>query len=142
MENESKRTEFQEKVFKGCYDPETEEYLTIVLRFDDHCGNGHNTFSMTAHNRYMGGCLHDYIVRAKPELKRFVKWHLCSTDGPMHYIANTLYWRDEGNLEYARKSAVWPDAQLEDLFKVNLISRLPSLLKEFRKDMESLGFKW
>ncbi len=26
-----------------------------------------------------------------PELAPFIKWHLCSTDQPLHYIANTLF---------------------------------------------------
>lgn len=72
--------------------------LWAHLRFDDECGNGHNTFAITGTVREpgrrdiaAGGCLHDDIARIYPELAPYIKWHLCSTDGPMHYIANTLH---------------------------------------------------
>lgn len=175
-----------------------------TLRFDDQCGNGHNTFSLTADiydgrgRDAVGGCCHDEIVKAFPELAPFVKWHLCSTDGPMHYIANTLYYVEEHgpnmawlevkgeiagiktkgmvygdlvelrakaalapdqsvlkidektakirNLDHARVSACWPDATDEDLtapgLKGRLEARLPKLMEDFRRDMESLGFVW
>jgi hypothetical protein len=68
------------------------------VRFDDQCGNGHNTFSITGTVRVprqreaaAGGCLHDDIARAFPHLAPFIKWHLCSTDGPMHYPGNAVY---------------------------------------------------
>ena len=64
---------------------------TVTLRYDDQCGNGHNTFSMTASGRDMGGCCHEEIVQAFPDLEPFIKWHLCSSDGPLHYIENTIY---------------------------------------------------
>ena len=71
---------------------------TVTLRYDDQCGNGHNTFSMTASGRdrpnnspRVGGCCHDAIVQAFPDLEPFIKWHLCSSDGPLHYIENTIY---------------------------------------------------
>ena len=38
-----------------------------------------------------GGCLHDQIENHFPELAHLIKWHLCSDEGPMHYIANTLF---------------------------------------------------
>lgn len=80
--------------------------ISAELRFDDECGNGHNTFSITADvtipskrksNGYYGrvdvagGCLHEDIARVFPELAPLIKWHLVSTDGPMHYVANTTY---------------------------------------------------
>ena len=69
------------------------------VRYDDQCGNGHNTFSITGDytepghswNNGGGGCIHDEIVAAFPELAPLIKWHLCSSDGPMHYVANTTY---------------------------------------------------
>ena len=42
----------------------------------------------------------------------------------------------EPNLEYARSSAIWPDAKLEDFTKENLEARLPNLLKEFEAAMK------
>lgn len=72
--------------------------LWAHVRFDDECGNGHNTFAITGSVREpgrrdiaAGGCLHDDIAKVYPELAKYIKWHLCSTDGPMHYVANTVY---------------------------------------------------
>ena len=71
-----------------------QQFLTAIVRFDDECGNGHNAFSITG--AYSGrltsfGCLHDLIAEHFPGLAPFIKWHLCSTDGPLHYIANTIF---------------------------------------------------
>jgi hypothetical protein len=72
--------------------------LWAHVRFDDECGNGHNTFAITGNVRVPKqrdeaavGCLHDDIAKVFPELAPLIKWHLCSTDGPMHYLASTLY---------------------------------------------------
>lgn len=70
--------------------------ITATVRYDDECGNGHNTFAITGEIRTpgrseAGGCLHEEIAKAFPELAPLIKWHLCSSDGPLHYIANTLY---------------------------------------------------
>lgn len=71
------------------------------VRHDDECGNGHNTFSITADiyeklkngqwRDYAGGCCHDKVVKHFPELAPLIKWHLTSTDGPMHYLSNVVY---------------------------------------------------
>lgn len=131
--------------------------LNVKIRFDDNCKNGHNSFSITADVKVRGrleesGCLHELIASEFPELIPFIKWHLCSTDGPMHYIANSLYhasdkdcWGKPGkvpNLKYARSSAIWPDATLADFTKDNLEKRLPGLMVEFKTAMESLGFTY
>jgi hypothetical protein len=75
--------------------------ISVDLRFDDQCRNGHESFSITAdireeisngrYREYMGGCCHDEIAKHFPELSHLIKWHLTSTDGPMHYIANVTY---------------------------------------------------
>ena len=88
--------------------------LVATVRHDDSCGNGHNSFAITAdlYDRTdalrgepstvhaatgkrlwcgAGGCLHDEVAAHIPELAPFIKWHLCSTDEPMHYVANTIY---------------------------------------------------
>lgn len=69
--------------------------LVATVRYDDQCENGHNTFSITGKLRegihISSGCTHDDIAKRIPELAPFIKWHLCSSDGPMHYIANTIY---------------------------------------------------
>lgn len=130
--------------------------MTVTLRHDDSCGNGHNTFSITAdikpkHGRggEMGGCIHDEIREYFPELAYLIPWHLCSTDGPLHYVANTTYhasdtdWRGEPktpDIDRARRCAIWPDATLEQLQSVDALNaRLDGLLAEFRRTIEALG---
>lgn len=90
----------------------TKYLITATVRHDDRCGNGHNTFSITANIQehqngrwrdYMGGCCHDEVAKHFPELAPFIKWHLCSTDGPMHYIANTLYHAGDRDYNGLRK---------------------------------------
>lgn len=81
--------------------PETGDKVRAILRFDDRCGNGHNTFSITGEIWDKGrktssepdsfGCCHDDIARVFPEYAYLIKWHLTSTDGPMHFVANTIY---------------------------------------------------
>lgn len=158
----SKLTKAQKKTFTK----EIESYgepcdMVVEIRHDDECGNGHNTFSITANiykrgqrsdrDYITGGCLHDEIEKHFPELAHCIKWHLCSTDGPLHYVANSLYhassidWKNdprEPNLEYARNSAIWPEAQLKDFTRENLEARLPALLTDFREFIESLGFEY
>lgn len=240
--------------------------IKATVRYDDECGNGHNTFAITGATQYKDGrgrwedgscgCIHEDIEKHFPELKPFIKWHLMSSDAPMHYVANTLYlasnrdcwgkvkgepynfkkslkfrgfpvifqfsqpflnavekelatgqcffeivevphenkkgdsynygskytflvypcqwyeapfdteeeakqfrqafidrpaefpsqptsWGEgkEPELEAARSAALWPDATLEDLQnKEKLLARLPSLLAEFKRDVEALGF--
>lgn len=72
--------------------------MTVTLRFDDQLNNGHEDFSITSDvverpsGRWShGGANHDDIARAFPEFAHLTKWHLTSTQGPMHYLANTLY---------------------------------------------------
>lgn len=73
--------------------------LKVEIRYDDECGNGHNSFAITGEVWRPGktsdcetcGCIHDIIGEAFPELVPLMKWHLTSSDGPMHYIANTTY---------------------------------------------------
>lgn len=137
----------QEQAKQYIYTVDSEK-LIVKLRFDDRCKNGHCTFSITGelyeNDRWeCGGCIHDNIERLAPQFSRYIKWHLCSTDGPLHYIANTTYWAKEGNLEYARSSAIWPNAALDDLLdEQKLKNRLSQLLKDFRLAMEELGFNW
>jgi len=121
--------------------------LTVTVRFDDHCGNGSNDLAVTGEvttlskkTMFEGGCIHDTIAKHFPELKEAITYHLCSTDGPMHYIANTMYWAKKGNLEYARRTAKAPDTTLEQLLdKEWLEERLPSLLNNLHKIVTNLG---
>lgn len=92
--------------------------LSVELRFDDSCHNGHETFSITGEVRSpaqqeAGGCLHEAIAKVFPELESLIKWHLTNTDGPMHYVANTCYHagdRDCNGLRSGeRKPILGPD---------------------------------
>jgi len=86
--------------------------IIVTVRYDDQCHNGHNTLAITteeyeAHpipgekriehksGRTMWlqscGCGHDIVAKHCPDLAPLLKWHLCSSDEPMHYIANTVY---------------------------------------------------
>jgi len=95
--------------------------ITAEVRFDDECGNGHNTFSITGtiratsrknyrtDNGFMaGGCLHEEIAKHFPELAPFIKWHLVSTDYPMHYYQNTVFFA--GNRDCWGRAAGEPSA--------------------------------
>ncbi len=84
--------------------------ITATVRYDDQCGNGHNSFSITGEihrkegNRWtddMAGCIHDEVKLHFPDLAPFIKWHLTSSDGPMHYVANTVYHADEHGPDHA-----------------------------------------
>lgn len=88
----SKLTKNQKKILKV---PESKQSLdditTVTIRYDDQCGNGHNIFSVTASGPNIGGCCHDRVAKYFPHLKKYLKWHLTSSDGPLHYIDNTIF---------------------------------------------------
>jgi hypothetical protein len=81
------------------------ETLTVELRFDDECGNGKNSFAITGTLRdsrvkqdggfIAGGCMHEDIAKWFPELAPLIKWHLTSSNGPMHYVANAVFFASE-----------------------------------------------
>lgn len=83
----------QVKTFKKVYVENGREYVLIAkVRYDDECGNGHNTFAITGEIwQAKSGRIHEDIAKRLPELAPYIKWHLVSSDGPMHYIANTVY---------------------------------------------------
>ena len=86
------------------------------VRHDDECGNGYNTFSITCdiqekcgNNRWYehsGGCCHEDFVKHFPEHAHLLRWHLMSTDGPMHYLANTVYLASDKDHNGRRKGDV------------------------------------
>ena len=100
--------------------------ISVTLRYDDKCNNGHNTFSITGrikggeYSRYgyeidISGCIHDEIEKYFPEFKHLIKWHLCNSDAPMYYIENTLYHASNKRFSSARNSAIWENATEEQL---------------------------
>jgi hypothetical protein len=154
------------------YGPEAQ--LTAEVRYDDSCGNGCNSFAVTGdivtaaskrrRDIEAGGQLHDDIARLFPELAPTLPFHLTSSDGPMHYEANTLYWLgwsgwtngksgSPPNLEHARSTAVWPDmpasfvrgadsSVTKETVQHALRERLPATMTAFRSMVESLGFTY
>ena len=223
----TKLVSHQEKKYEGYFYDNQQQYKVVAkVRHDDECRNGHNTFSITGTlystraEKYADvlkdknimwysegcGCIHDEIVKAIPQLAPYIKWHLCSTDGPMHYIANTIYlagdrdccglrkgevrqlrkgatgklsWKlvpdkklpdhtdsdtqptevvkysyqpwcrtgegKERQLQAAAECAIWPEATVDQLLlepeelKKLLEARLPQLMIDFQKAVESLG---
>jgi len=87
--------------------------IVLCIRYDDECGNGHNTFAMTARiygktsygrwDDHSGGCCHEEIARRFPEYAHLIKWHLVSSDGPLHYFANTMYHAGDKDCHGLRK---------------------------------------
>ncbi len=131
-------------------------HLFVQMMYGDGSRNGYNTFSIT-YLEYQKteygtwklescGTNPEKIAEHFPELAQYVKYHLVSTDGPLHYIANTMYHVQKGNLDYARSTAVWPEATDEDLqipqeeLKKKLQERLGGLMRGFRDAVETLGF--
>lgn len=129
--------------------------ITADLSYADDCGNGHNTFSISGgieriskngrRVNYCGGCIHEEIAKHFPEFTKYIKWHLCSSDGPIFYLVNFLYWMKEDELDNARNTAIWPKATDDELINATpeiLLARLPALMTEFKKAMEELGFTY
>lgn len=207
------------KTFSREYTEGGQKYrISAELRFDDNCNNEHESFSITATGHEwdskgaywrdsFGGCCHEQIAKHLLALAPLIKWHLTSTDGPMHYEVNTVYhagdrdhnglrkgevrqirngktgalawimkgaqtqyhdgempptgtvslqwepWNRIGEgkareLDFARSSAVWPDAtdaelmQEPEALKAALRARLPALLADFQDAMRGAGFVW
>lgn len=99
------------------YDDTDAAVIWTKIRYDDQCGNGHNSFSVTATvttkrgRGIAGGCMHDAVARYFPELAHLIPWHLCSNDGPMHYVENTVYLAGERdyNGRRAGEPSAWQD---------------------------------
>lgn len=96
------KRQVKKEEFKGLMYQGEKVNLTVNLRYDDSCKNGHNTFSITGDlykfgraktdgNMISCGCIHDIIIELAPQYEHLIKWHLMSSDEPMHYIANTIY---------------------------------------------------
>lgn len=111
----SELTKNQTREWSKLYHQDGAEFkIKVIARYDDRCNNGHNTFSLTADIREKkanglwvwtsGGCCHEEITKRFPELASLIKWHLCSSDGPMYYIANTVYSAGDRDCNGLRKN--------------------------------------
>ena len=79
-----------------------ESVINIEIRYDDQCGNNHNSFHITGATYtsrtsqddkycYSMGCIHEEISEYFPEYKHLIKWHGMNSEGPSYYIPNTLF---------------------------------------------------
>lgn len=135
-------------------------FAEVELRFDDDPQNNHNTFAMTGTvyakdpNRYgrgdrniesLGQVLKEIAEVLPPAMRELDNFHLVSTEGPMHYPANTLYLA--GDRDYNGKAAGEPARTSKKLtvegapgvpvsgLKPDMVEKLDQLLQEG----ESLG---
>lgn len=104
---ESKLVKTQPKKIKT-YNNKDGSRLRVTMQYDDECGNNHNTFSITsswwetapAYNKEpdYGGCNHYMIEKYAPELAKYIKYHGCTSEGPLYYPGNVTY--TAGNRDY------------------------------------------
>jgi hypothetical protein len=124
----------------------------LNLTFNDHCGNGHNSFHMTI-DLYEkdrgswvdvgGGSDHESVRKYFTKYARLAKWHGCTTEGPLYYFQNTKYHLTNGDLKAAQGTAIWPGATIDELScETQMKARLADLLELFRAEMETIGFTW
>lgn len=106
-----------------------------------------------------GGCMHDEVIQHFPEWEKYIRWHLTGLDGPMHYIANALYWAGHSgwcdgkpnsppNKDYLYSTIVYgaldddylyhPEEMDKEELKSWLESRFPALMNAFAYDMNEL----
>jgi hypothetical protein len=50
-----------------------------------------------------GGRNPEFVAEVWPEYAKYLKWYLCSSDGPMHYLANTIYHASDKDCNGKRK---------------------------------------
>jgi hypothetical protein len=91
--------------------------LTVWLSFQDNPRNGHNTFHATGvimtteakkhRDIAASGMLHEEIAAIFPEIAHLLKWHGVSTDGPCHYLANTVYLAGDKDCRGLRTGEPW-----------------------------------
>lgn len=131
--------------------------ITATIRYDDNCGNGHNSFAITgvvARGIYADankapdrkwqqcGCIHDDIKKHFPELEKFLKWHFMNSDGPWGYIANTLYHVSEKDC-WGKLAGEPYQNELSIVFGDNPINHSPTQkLVNWLHDMGTNAFKY
>ena len=150
---QSTLTKRQIKKFHNSFTDNGHVYRIVAeVRYDDECGNGHNTFAITAdvydtdkrvNSReggwVSGGCQHDLIAKYFIDLAPFIKWHLCSSDGPMHYLANTVYRASDRDCRGYAKGEVTRYEQGIRFNGVPITHRLKRQLYEFIRERKANG---
>jgi len=113
-------TKNQKKIERTSWEEDWNKYsMTVEIRYDDECWNWHNSFAITAYIKengrdYMWWCCHDEIVKHIPHLKKYIKWHMTSSDGPWGYIANTMYYARDRDYEWVE---IWDPVKWNTRFK-------------------------
>lgn len=147
---ESKLTKEQTMInVRRFMDGDVEKRITVTVRHDDRCGNGHNTFSITADIdersecgrwvRELGVIMLDDVAKHFPKLKPLTKWHLMSTTGPMHYLANTMYQAGDRDHLGFRKGEVRRSTTHVTFDLVPVKHKVGKKFGEFLKARESQG---
>lgn len=89
------------------------------------------------------GCLHGEVAKHFPKLAPSIKWHLCNlTSGPMHYVANAVYWleKDAGISQYPDKDD--PGKAYKNFESHAVIGAFPGdshPITRFARDLENVG---
>ena len=119
--------------------------ITCEISWNDELNNGHNSFHITGSIPKYGicGAIHDEIALAFPCLQHLLKWHGFTSDGYSYHGRDIQFLASNGDLDNARKLALWPEATKEDLLSLDkLRHRLPDLLNELKEYIEQLGFTY
>jgi len=58
------------------------------------------------------GAVHDDIAKAYPELVHLLKWHMCTLEGPLYYLENTLYHASDDGAGEIRYAPVAPGSKI------------------------------
>ncbi len=112
------------------------EKIKISIRLNDECNNGHCDFAITAditeNGRWVaGGCCHDEILKANPELKVFVDLHLSDAQGiPMYAVENGFYHAQEGKVSVVMDYLRVTESEAKTLMNAEDKLRFAFLIKE------------
>lgn len=134
-------------------------YFSITGELYDRDRNNGDECVLNANEkrRWLGSCgqLPDEIQTNIPALAPYLRWHLTSTDGPMHYLANAHYhagfcegMEDSRNIEYLKSTIVYGALESDNAVSLEtlnesqldafLVERFPALMLKFQSDMETL----
>jgi hypothetical protein len=97
----------------------------IKITLADECRNGHNDFSLTAsgwskdnfkQEMDCGGCMHEEILKLRPDLKPFADLHLSDAKGnPMYASANGFYHLTNSTKEVTKHYLRITNAEYKEL---------------------------
>lgn len=105
---------------------ENDKELTVEIRLNDECHNGHDDFAITGdvykiskNNRKVfieGGCCHDTILKYYPEFQIFVDLHLSDNSGvPMYAVSNGYYHLQKNGVDVMKTYLRTNDEEAEIL---------------------------